>query len=56
MAVVGDGAVVANMLVATVKMGTSLTGSSFHSKHIGTFLVEGRMEMLLYWKMVWYCS
>lgn len=45
MAVVGDGedidVVVANMLVATVKMATSLKGSSFHSNHIGTFLVEG---------------
>ena len=34
-------AVVANVLITTVKMGVSLVGSSFHSKHIGTFLVEG---------------
>ena len=46
MAVVGDGedidAVVANMQLQ-LRWGHPSQGSSFHSKHIGTFLVEGRM-------------
>ena len=32
---------VANMLVTTVKMRHPSWGSSFHSKHIGTLMVEG---------------
>ena len=45
MVVVSDGgyinAVVANMLIVRDKMGTSLEGTLFHSKHICTFLVKG---------------